>query len=168
LFPTEEQLRAKEAAAAEEADEEAVTDIEVPWPSPHTKATAKASKPRATPGTAKSENHDTALAPDSSVNAEQSSIPLQTPTADGDQNAEIFTNDDPVNKEDDGTGTTEPVTNKRLHNPKRGRNSSPFDKWSRTKHLEIPATTTKVSKRQGSPLENQAKRVRSGSHTAPI
>jgi hypothetical protein len=143
LFPTEDRLRANEAAA-EEADEEAVTDIEVPYPS----------SKRAVPN-------------DIFANSTgQSSKLLNTPLEQYISIAES-SNSTSASHNVITPGPEVPiVSNKRLLHPKRGRNLSPFDSWGRTK-VTKPVESSKSTKRQASPMEKSAKRVRSGSYTAP-
>jgi hypothetical protein len=138
LFPTDEQIRAREAAAAEEADEEAVTDIEAPCP---TAVKADASAPSA--GNRKRSSAGPAAG---------FRTPSPPPTApDGTLTA----------------GAEEPAkpTNKYLEKPKSGRSVSPFDRWSRVKPVEsVGGAKGATAKRRGSPLEKSEKRVRSSGH----
>jgi hypothetical protein len=164
LFPTEEQIQAKDAAAAEEADEEALTDIEVPYP--NAKTTPQPSKSNKTPSTIRSDIDHSPFHGHPERHSDQTPIPSESapvpadesiPTSNGTNNDHLPNFSTPAETE---------LTNKRLHTSKKGRTASPFDKWSRTKHLQPPSTTdTKPAKRQGSPLEKQGKRVRSGSFT---
>jgi hypothetical protein len=150
LWPTKEQIAAKEAAEAQEAAEEALTDIELP-PSPG--AIAKPSTAESSITLAEfnqSNNHTT----------EASKVPSAIEPQQGTEGNNGIT---PVAEPSDEVA---PVpTNKLLQKAKRGKGASPFDRWSRIKH-GTGASPTKLSaagaKREGSPLEKQTKRVRSG------
>jgi hypothetical protein len=144
LFPTEEQRLAREAAAADEADEEALTDIEMPQP---------ASKQKHTVASASSSRQLKESKPSTSL--------LSTPSFDLPELSNGTTETASAGPSFEQT-ESEPLANKRLSSHKRGRNSSPFDNWSRTKHLE-PPSEPKSNKRQGSPMEKSSKRARSGS-----
>jgi hypothetical protein len=143
LFPTAEQVRAREAAA-EEADEEAVTDIEVPCPAAKTDASGPSPKPgasrkRAAAGPADFRTPSPPPAADATTDAAPS-VGAEVPTK---------------------------PTNKYLQKPKSGRSTSPFDSWTRIKPVESVSDTkgaTATAKRRGSPMERSAKRVKSDGH----
>lgn len=156
LFPTEDQLRAKEERIAKEAAEEALTDIE-------------------------GEELEVAVAEQSgpaSASLPETTVPNVSIIVETEEQSQITST--PSTKVDlsFSTQTSETVsflgaapTNKLLQKPKRGgRARSPFDKWGHAKRASgdsIPATS-KLSvgaKRGGSPLEQSletGKRVRSG------
>jgi hypothetical protein len=136
LFPTTEQVRAREAAAAEEADEEAVTDIEVPFP---TATKVDASGP--------SGNRKRLAARPAGFRT-----PSPKPTA-ADGTLTVVA-EEPAKP-----------TNKYLEKPKSGRSVSPFDRWSRVKPVDsVSDAKGGTAKRRGSPMEKSVKRVRSSGH----
>jgi hypothetical protein len=148
LFPTEEQVRARNAAA-EEADEEAVTDIEVPCP---TTVKAGANGP-ATKSTANHKN-----APVSPATAFRTPSPPPTDPGGSSGTLSRTARADPT----DPTSKEPKPTNKHIQRPKSGRSVSPFDSWSRVKHSGSTGDVKSAAKRRGSPLEKTTKRVRSG------
>jgi hypothetical protein len=161
LFLTEEQRLAREAAMAEEADEETVGDLDVPEPIARRLAI--------------SINHDTPL---HSVPAE---MPVTTPvdemmqtpsTPPPSHRATRSGGKQDASSSGPSTGSTDQFTNKHLSYPKKGRHTSPFTSWARTKSstdLSSAAavdSNSKGTKREGSPVERSvgAKRTRSGAH----
>jgi hypothetical protein len=149
LFPSAEQVRAREAAAAEEADEEALTDIDVPLPTPA--RTDKTGPPLKSTG-----NHRRSTAAPAADARTPSPVPMALDRA------------PPV-----GAASAEPATapndpkptNKYLERPKSGRSVSPFDSWSRVKPVDSAGGAKGGSaKRRGSPLEKSVKRVKGAGH----
>ncbi|KAF2665802.1 hypothetical protein BT63DRAFT_428749 [Microthyrium microscopicum] len=150
LFPTEEQRKAREAAAAEEADEEALTDIEVPSP------TAKKAIPAIqVSGASPHEQVESGVNDDEDMDPQAESSSFENHTEHANVNGGEVTPSGPVQ---------EPIRNQHLERPgKISRPSSPFDKWSRVKAPEKSPSETKSSKRQASPIEQPpTKRLRSG------
>jgi hypothetical protein len=137
LFVSEEQRKAREAAAAEEADEEALTDIEVP--SPSTKKEALKEAPSTPPPDYQAELVVVVQEISESTAATNTLIPESSSQAE----------------------TGEELTNKHLSRPKKPRASSPFDKWTRIKPSLAAPVETKSKKRAASPTEQPTKRVRS-------
>jgi hypothetical protein len=153
LFPTEEQVRAREAAAAEEADEEAVTDIEVPGPST---ARAEASGP-SPKSTGNHKRTPARAAADFRTPSPPPMEPVGTLTAGAEPADPAAPPNDPK------------PTNKHLKKPKSGRSVSPFDSWSRVKPVDsVGAAKGGTAKRRGSPLEKSVKRVKSAGHGPPV
>jgi hypothetical protein len=149
LFPNEEQRRAREAA--EEADEEALTDIEMPQPSP-----------------TKKRDDDALLAPEADHEFEIVTPVKQqfhspgTPPSTGRSTRSRTKNDSQQDMpmEDVHPAVEEPTT---YH--KKGKKQSPFASWSRTK--PGVRAVRKGTKREGEPIEAEgSKRTRSGHYAA--
>jgi hypothetical protein len=165
LFPTEEQLKAKEERIAKEAAEEALTDIEGGEES-EVVTHAQYSGPASTSIPAERTVAVLDNANESKESNAQSTFDFaSTPSTRIDLSFSTQTSETVS-----FSGATAP-TNKHLQKPKRGgRARSPFDKWGHAKRASgdsIP-TSSKLSagaKREGSPLEKSpgpGKRVRSG------
>lgn len=151
LFPNENQGRERELAA-DEADEEALTDIEVPVPSPAGKRNGKA---------------DEAITP-----VKQNFRPATPPSTERvkrgrkkDVNdllhaASAMDIDERVNPQEEELQTP-PLP------PTRRKKNSPFDSWQRVKPTSRLATG-KGTKREGEALDRQGegKRSRNGMHAA--
>jgi hypothetical protein len=140
LFPSEEQRRAREAA--EEADEEAVTDIDVPQPKAITPV-KQHFQPTTPPSTGRSKRGSAKKAVD--VHEEVEALAI-TP-----------------HHEDVDTSATSAVI-------KASKKISPFGGWARKK--AAPSSSAVVSKkREGEPLAREgeaAKRTRSGAYSAGV
>ncbi|OCK78427.1 hypothetical protein K432DRAFT_332086 [Lepidopterella palustris CBS 459.81] len=155
LFPNEEEHRQRELAA-DEADEEAVTDIEVPTPS-FSNRKAKKSDEAVTPV----KQHFRPTTPPSTGRARR-------------YHKKIVAEDQHGTKVDEeavlGTPVEAPVVEEEVEVqtaqlPKaRGKKNSPFDSWQRVKPASSRMTAQKGVKREGEMLERggEGKRSRSG------
>jgi hypothetical protein len=160
LFLTEEQRIARDAAIAEEADDETIDDIEVPKPISNKLAinVNASTPPPSSPvemvvTTPIDEMMQTPSTPPPSHRATRSSA-----------KKDVAASPDP------STGIADQLTNKHLSHPKKGKRTSPFTSWARTKASDLfPAAVadSKSTKREGSPIERSAgtKRTRSGTHS---
>jgi hypothetical protein len=139
LFPNEEQRRAREAA--EEADEEAVTDIDMPHPKPEPESTTPVKEhfqPTTPPSTGRAKRGSAGKDP-------THSMPL------------------PVNV----VQLHDEVMLPQVKGKKKG---SLFDGWSRKK-MGAPSMVSKGTKREGEPLERDGdttKRTRSGAYSNTV
>lgn len=147
LFPNEQQRK------AEEADEEALTDIEVPLPT--TRKTMKNSiTPQASvsglpqPKPAVEESEPETKESELLVQESQTTSTVEVAKSVPPTEASTISNE------------TQELSNKNLARPKKLRTSSPFDKWSRTKPSLAPPPKSKNNKRSASPMEQTSKRVR--------
>jgi hypothetical protein len=139
LFPTEDQLKAKEAAKEAEAAEEALTDIELPI----NDAEETTSKSKDAP---------------KSVHK----VPIPSNTTIGNSIIPIVVEPEP---EPAVTASSQAPSSTAHHTPtpagpnrpKRARGRSPYLAWSHTK-----PSSGGGAKREGSPLEKSTKRIRSG------
>jgi hypothetical protein len=142
LFPNEEQRLAREAAAAEEADEEAVTDIEVPQPKTATTPTKQHFHPRTPPSTVRPKRTKGPVIFEDAIVADAEVVQLQQELAAADVSAV------PIMK------------------PKK-RAGSAFSGWSSGKSSRAGGGS---KKREGGPIvreDEEPKRTRSGAYAAP-
>jgi hypothetical protein len=159
LFQKEERRE-----AAEEADEEAVTDIEMPHPSPKKKRGAREMSPPA----AEEEADVTtpvklqfqATTPPSTGRASR----FKKELASNDTIVTTTLHTQLLSAEDSRTPSI-PSTTGSI----RASMSSPFDQWSRSKSGARTASTSKGTKREGTPLANDegggGKRTRSAAYS---
>jgi hypothetical protein len=146
---------------AEEADEETIDDIEVPEPiasklaiNVHAGASRRSSHAEMTVTTPVNETMQTPSTPPPSHRATRSGA-KKDPSSPG-----------------PSTGSTDHLNNKHLSQPKKGRQTSPFTSWARTKSstdlssAALGISESKGTKREGSPIERGVgtKRTRSGTH----
>jgi hypothetical protein len=161
LWPSEEQLKAKEAAKEAEAAEEALTDIE--GPSVIQPENGQASSSFKENDTSISSSTQNGTSKHSDHNIAESSIPaiIEPEAAPGASSSSLLASQSAHTMTP--TSSASAGVNKILQKTKRGRSSSPFEKWGHTKRASESSKLADGAgaKRQGSPMEQPAKRAKS-------